>query len=109
MQDVIHPHFDQPEVRQWTVRSFRDRDSEQVKRLAQQGLLPGYVPIDAHELDAIHQLYLESARGHFWVAEATGQLLGTVALKEMDQHVGQLRSSAFARACLLPSRIAAYQ
>ena len=78
-------------ARQWIVRSFRPRDSAEVKRLSEDGLLPGYIPIDVDELDGIQQLYLDSPRGHFWVAEAGARLIGTLALKEMDRHVAQLR------------------
>ena len=95
MRDHVHAHCDQhaeaSPARQWIVRSVTRTDCAQVKRLSRRGLIPGYIPLDVDELDEIQQLYLDSAHGHFWVAESDGRLIGTLALKEMNRGVAQLR------------------
>lgn len=45
-------------------------------------------PVDDEDLQAIESVYV--GRGRFWVALFGGQLIGTVAIFEVDQHVCKL-------------------
>ena len=72
MRSASHRTFDAETV---ILRTYRDSDHTDVRRLYVEGLLMGQ-PIphdDAGDLDTIPQTYLSDPRKHFWVAEAQGQ------------------------------------
>ncbi len=73
-----------------SVRTFQPADRVQLDRLARGGLLPGHVDYDADHIDRIEEMYLSSAREHFWVAQAGDQVIGTVAIAEIGPDIGHL-------------------
>jgi N-acetylglutamate synthase-like GNAT family acetyltransferase len=81
------PHRLEPET---LVRTFTERDRLSVKRLSTEGLLPDQVDYESQDPDTIERTYLASPRDHFWVAEVDGEVVGTVALRELNRDVGHL-------------------
>jgi len=75
------------------VRSFRPLDRPDVLRLYHDGLLAGCVdPKDrAADLDDIEGAYFRRPQNHFWIAEANGVVIGTVAVSEDDAGITHLR------------------
>lgn len=74
----------------WTIRTFAVKDREAVERLADEGLLPDQIGYEAGEASRIERTYLASKHGHFWVAEAEGRIIGTIAIDAEDDEVGHI-------------------
>lgn len=94
-----HPaHNDEPRLGTdmysgMTLRSYQPSDHDQVVYLYHHGLLTGVVdPTDpATDLDHIDEAYLAAPQNHFWVVEAEGRIVGTVALNVDDANVAHIR------------------
>jgi len=89
-----HAHrHEPPPGHGFLVRSFQPDDQPEVWRLYHRGLLAGHVdPYDpAADLDRIEEFYIGSPHRHFWVAEAFGKVVGTVAIAEEEDGVAHLR------------------
>ncbi len=76
---------DRPEARMgepFIVRDYRPDDRGDVSRLYREGLMMGQLdPYDsAVDLEHIEESYGRDSFSHFWVAEADGRLIGTVAI-----------------------------
>jgi len=80
-------------ARQCKVRSFRGGDEHHVLRLYNEGLLAGHIdPFDsADDLKQIEDYYLRHPRRHFWVAQAFGDIVGTVGIGTEEDGVAHLR------------------
>jgi hypothetical protein len=89
-----------------SVRTFAESDAATVERLSRDGLRPGHDGHDSKEAGRIAQAYLASEREHFWVAEADGEVIGTVALAEVSPDVGCLQWLRVARAWQTDRRVA---
>jgi len=83
------PLFPQP----FNVRSYCPRDYRHVRRLYYEGLLAGHIdPFDpAEDLERIDDFYTRWPNRHFWVAEAVGEVVGTVAVATEDDGIAHLR------------------
>jgi N-acetylglutamate synthase-like GNAT family acetyltransferase len=70
----------------FTIRNFRPEDRADVSRLYRDGLIMGQLdPYDpAVDLKHVEESYGRDAFSHFWVAEADGRLIGTVAIDHDD-------------------------
>jgi N-acetylglutamate synthase-like GNAT family acetyltransferase len=70
----------------FTIRNYRPEDRAEVSRLYREGLMMGQLdPYDpAADLEHIEESYGRDAFSHFWVAEADGRLIGTVAIDHDD-------------------------
>ena len=72
------------------VRSYRAADRQQVL------LLHAMVPMDSVDcdcvtsIDRIEEVYFSHPQDHFWVAEALGRIVGTVAIYVHDDGVAHL-------------------
>lgn len=64
-------------------------DKGQVERLFHEGLLPGHVNYESREAERIRES-LGSERDRFFVAEAGGRVIGTLAVVEASPDVGHL-------------------
>ncbi|MGA2232993.1 MAG: GNAT family N-acetyltransferase [Tepidisphaeraceae bacterium] len=80
-------------ARQCKVRSFKPGDEHHVWRLYREGLLAGHLdPVDPlDDLRNIEDYYLAHPRRHFWVAQAFGDIVGTVAIATEEDGVAHLR------------------
>ena len=73
------------------VRSFQAADRPAVLRLHAAAAPAGSVDCDcAMKIDQIEERYLRRPQDHFWVAEAEGQIVGTVAISVHDENVAHL-------------------
>lgn len=75
------------------VRTYRESDQSAVRRLYRDGRFTGQVPLDdtAEDIECIEEVYLAEDRGHFWVAECDGEVVGMVGLVEDKPHRAQIR------------------
>jgi ribosomal protein S18 acetylase RimI-like enzyme len=75
------------------VRRFRSADRVDVLRLYHEGLLAGRVdPNDrAVDLEDVEGSYFQRPQDHFWIAEANGVVIGTVAISQDHAGVTHLR------------------
>jgi N-acetylglutamate synthase-like GNAT family acetyltransferase len=73
------------------VRSFKATDQAQVMQLHAAAAPSGFVDCDcAAKIDEIDEKYFRRAQDHFWVAEAQGQIVGTVAMYVNDDNAAHL-------------------
>ena len=73
------------------VRSFQPADRPTVLRLHAAAGPSGLVDCDcATNIDQIQETYFRRPQDHFWVAEALGRLVGTVAIYVHDDGVAHL-------------------
>jgi hypothetical protein len=77
---------------EYTIRTFAEDDRADVERLASEGLLVGHVDHRGSATDADpHGSGAGYATPHsFWVVEAQGRVIGTIAMLDGDRDVGQL-------------------
>ena len=78
--------------REYTVRSFQPDDRAEVDRLAREGLLLGHVDLSGSATNPDPQ---GSGAGtptpeSFWIVEARGQVIGTIALLQGGANVGRM-------------------
>ena len=67
------------------VRSFNGADKLQVMQLHAATAPSGFVNCDcAANIDKIEEKYFRRPQDHFWVAEALGRIVGTVAIYVQD-------------------------
>lgn len=78
------------------ITEFDQNDTEEVKTVIYKTL--EFVKADARrslgqhidaDLDKIPEVY--NGRGRFWVAKEDGKIIGTIAVKEVDQHTAKLK------------------
>jgi N-acetylglutamate synthase-like GNAT family acetyltransferase len=75
----------------FTVRSFQATDQQQVMQLHATTAPGGVVNCDcAANIDEIEEKYFRRPQDHFWVAEALGRIVGTVAIYVHDDNVAHL-------------------
>jgi N-acetylglutamate synthase-like GNAT family acetyltransferase len=88
-----HAPGEVPIGQSFTVRDFSSSDQRHVMHLYCEGLLAGHVdPFDpAADLERIEELYMWRPHRHFWVAEASGEIVGTVAIVMENDLVAHLR------------------
>src|ERR1700734_2207078 len=73
------------------VRSFQASDRAHVMELHAATAPSGFVNCDcAANIDEIEEKYFRRPQDHFWVAEALGRIVGTVALYVHDDNVAHL-------------------
>jgi N-acetylglutamate synthase-like GNAT family acetyltransferase len=97
--DVPHIPSDRPNDRVpatgigLCLRTYHVRDRSDVHRLYHEGLLAGIPdPLDSTtDLDRIDDVYLKRPQDHFWVAEANGEVIGTIAILKDDNQIGHVR------------------
>jgi N-acetylglutamate synthase-like GNAT family acetyltransferase len=77
----------------FNVRSFCSGDQRHVMRLYHEGPPAGHIdPFDAAaDLERIEEIYIREPHRHFWVAEAFGQIVGTVAIATENDGIAHLR------------------
>jgi ribosomal protein S18 acetylase RimI-like enzyme len=77
----------------YAIRSFQPQDQRACLRLYSEGLIGGKIADNdtGLDIDDIQGVYMEHAGNHFWVAEAEGQIVGTVAVQHHDEGVGEIR------------------
>jgi N-acetylglutamate synthase-like GNAT family acetyltransferase len=73
------------------IRNYRPEDCAEVTRLYREGLMLGQLdPYDsAVDLEHIEECYGRDSFCHFWVAQADGRLIGTVAIAHDE--TGEMR------------------
>jgi N-acetylglutamate synthase-like GNAT family acetyltransferase len=82
----VHRSFDS-----LRVRSFQAADRAEVLRLHAAAAPAGSVDCDcAMKAHQIEEKYFRRPQDHFWVAEAQGEIVGTVAIRVGDQNVAHL-------------------
>lgn len=79
----------EPQDDRVAVRPFVPADRDAVERLFHEGLLPGHVDYAPAEADRIREM-MKTNRQRMWVAEASGEVVGTIAVVEADRDVGQI-------------------
>jgi N-acetylglutamate synthase-like GNAT family acetyltransferase len=73
------------------VRSFQAADQLQVMQLHAATTPSGFVDCDcAANIDEIEDKYCRRPQDHFWVAEAGGRIVGTLAMYVHDDNVAHL-------------------
>jgi N-acetylglutamate synthase-like GNAT family acetyltransferase len=73
------------------VRSFQATDQQQVMQLHAATAPSGFVNCDcAANMDEIEEKYFLRPQDHFWVAEALGRIIGTVAIYVHDDNAAHL-------------------
>ncbi|HTV49151.1 MAG TPA: GNAT family N-acetyltransferase [Phycisphaerae bacterium] len=74
------------------VRTFQASDGDAVTRLYNDGVLHGgdVECVDCGAFSRISETYLSRPQDHFWVAEADGKVIGTVAICEDEPSVAHL-------------------
>ena len=79
--------------RGFLIRSFRPADLPDVTDLYHRGLLTGWADPDDHALDSddVSGSYFSQRQDHFWVAEARGAVIGTIAIRQDDAGVSHIR------------------
>ena len=85
--------FPQRDDRVVSIRSYVPRDKADVHRLYHEGLITGVVdPLDpAHDLDEVERAYLVRPEDHFWIADVSGEAIGSIAIKLEDNRVAHVR------------------
>ncbi len=73
------------------MRTAVRKDRAHVRRLLLKGLLPGDSVDDVPELDNFISRALGTACEPCWVAEASGVIVGTIALTELTRDTAQIR------------------
>ena len=75
------------------VRSYEERDQDDVLRLFEEGRLVGSaMPNDtAADIDNIPEAYLTDKNSHFWVAEYDGKLVGMVGVARESKNRAEIR------------------
>jgi len=75
------------------LRTYQSRDWCEIRCLYKHGLLAGFPdPADpATDLDHIEDVYLKRPQDHFWVAEANGDVIGSIAVLKDDKQIGHIR------------------
>jgi N-acetylglutamate synthase-like GNAT family acetyltransferase len=68
------------------IRDYRSADQAEVSRLYREGLMMGQLDCcdPAVDLEHIEESYGRDSFSHFWVAEAEGRVIGTVAIAHDD-------------------------
>jgi ribosomal protein S18 acetylase RimI-like enzyme len=96
------------ENREVALRTFRATDQSSVLELYENGMLGGHIdPFDqASDLHRIEEEYLARPENHFWVAEATGSVVGTVAVAVDHCGVAHVRRLRVAPAWQVDPQIA---
>lgn len=89
MSEVNHMQADQEVL----IRTYRPEDQPAVRRLYQSGRLIGQVQPDddTADIDDITGSYLESDRGHFWVAEIESRPVGIIGVWQDEPDVAEIR------------------
>lgn len=89
MREIDHTEADQEVL----IRTYRPEDQPAVRRLYQSGRLIGQVQPDddTADIEDITGSYLESERGHFWVAEVEGRPVGIIGVWEDEADVAEIR------------------
>jgi N-acetylglutamate synthase-like GNAT family acetyltransferase len=73
------------------VRSFQAADRLPVLQLHADAALSGFVDCNcATNIDEIEEKYFRRPQDHFWVAEARGQIVGTIAIYVHDDNSAHL-------------------
>ncbi|MGB0766448.1 MAG: GNAT family N-acetyltransferase [Phycisphaeraceae bacterium] len=82
-----------PTAGQPVVRSYDEKDHDEVIRLYNDGLLAGQIaPNDSGaDLDYIRQAYFDDDRHHFWVAESEGRCVGMIGVASDEEHTAEIR------------------
>ncbi len=77
----------------FSIRSFKPTDHRAVKTLYTDGLLGGRLADNdtGFDIDDIQLAYLSTPGSHFWVAEADGDIVGTIGIQQLDAGVGEIR------------------
>lgn len=94
--------------RGFVIRSFRPDDLPEVIDLYHKGLLTGWRDPDDQALDLVDALgsYFSRPQDHFWVAEAKGSVIGTIAIRQDDAGVSHIRRLRVAPLWQLDSSVA---
>jgi hypothetical protein len=77
--------------RECVVRTVVGKDCADVTRLLFEGFLPGDIGDDACELGDFESSFPGTTRALCWVAEASGVIVGTIALAEVIRDTAQIR------------------
>jgi N-acetylglutamate synthase-like GNAT family acetyltransferase len=79
------PILDDP----FLVRRFHTQDHADVLRLNKDGMIHGAGTecVDCGRLERIEESYFSRPQDHFWVAEANGKVIGTVAIYEVESQI----------------------
>ena len=90
------------------IRDYRSGDQPQVSRLYREGLLVGQLdPYDAAtDLEHIEEVYVQCPPNRFWVAEAGGVVVGTVAISQDQPDIAHLRRLRVAPRWQIDTRVA---
>jgi N-acetylglutamate synthase-like GNAT family acetyltransferase len=75
------------------IRSFRGSDQADAFSLYRLGVLGGRLDLvgEAPDMADIEKSYFRRPQDHFWIAEAGGSVIGTIAIAEDNQCVMHLR------------------
>ena len=75
------------------VRSYEERDHDEVAKLYGDGLLAGQIaPNDSGaDLDYIREAYFDDDRHHFWVAEIDGNVIAMIGVASDEPHTAEVR------------------
>jgi N-acetylglutamate synthase-like GNAT family acetyltransferase len=94
---------------EFSIRCFKVADFPDVVHLYQHGLLGGHLDATDHAGDMadIEKAYFRRPQDHFWVAQAKGEVIGTIAISEDAQRIMHLRRLRVAPFWQLESRVAA--
>ena len=93
------PHHTQRTSEPIRIRPFRAADLSDVLSLNADGVIVGGGAPDADTSDFTDMVaaYFQRPHDHFWVAEARGQLVGTIGVVEQQRHVSIVRRLRVAR------------
>ncbi|MFK7790551.1 MAG: GNAT family N-acetyltransferase [Phycisphaeraceae bacterium] len=75
------------------VRSYEERDHDEVAKLYSEGLLAGQIaPNDSGaDLDYIREAYFDNERHHFWVAVQDDLCVGMIGVASDEEHTAEIR------------------
>lgn len=78
---------------QTAVRSYEERDHDEVAKLYSEGLLAGQIaPNDSGaDLDYIREAYFDNDRHHFWVAVQNDHCVGMIGVASDEDHTAEIR------------------
>lgn len=78
---------------QLVVRSYEERDHDEVAKLYGEGLLAGQIaPNDSGaDLDYIREAYFDDERHHFWVAIRDDRCVGMIGVASDEEHTAEIR------------------
>jgi N-acetylglutamate synthase-like GNAT family acetyltransferase len=78
---------------QVVIRSYRASDRPYTIRLYREGLLTGTLnPLDpASDLDQIEDVYFKRPQDHFWIAEAQGEVIAMIGVREDERQIAHVR------------------